>query len=52
MDSQVKRDQKAYNIVGEIPGKDPDSLIILSSHYDGYFEAFQDNAERSVLPWE
>ena len=49
VDSQVKRDQKAYNIVGEIPGKDPDSLIILSSHYDGYFEAFQDNATAVAL---
>ena len=49
VDSQVKRDQKAYNIVGEIPGKDPNSLIILSSHYDGYFEAFQDNATAVAL---
>lgn len=49
VDTQVKRDQKAYNIVGEIPGKDPNSLIILSSHYDAYFDGFQDNATAVAL---
>lgn len=42
--SVVERDGKAYNIVGEIPGKNPDSLILVSAHYDAYFDGFQDDA--------
>lgn len=34
----------AQNIIGEIEGKDPDSYIVLSAHYDAYFEGFQDNS--------
>lgn len=34
----------SYNILGEIEGKDPDSFIVLSAHYDAYFEGFQDNS--------
>ncbi|XJS10432.1 M28 family peptidase [Aerococcaceae bacterium WGS1372] len=34
----------AQNILGEIEGKDPDSYIVLSAHYDAYFEGFQDNS--------
>ena len=32
-----------YNIVGKIPGTDSDSMILLSAHYDSYFEGFQDD---------
>lgn len=42
--SVVTRDAKSYNIVGEITGKDPNSIIVLSAHYDAYFDGFQDNA--------
>ncbi|AMC94663.1 hypothetical protein AOC36_09130 [Erysipelothrix larvae] len=42
--SEVVRDQKTYNIVGTIPGKDPESMVLMSAHYDAYFEGFQDNS--------
>ncbi len=42
--STVKFNDKAYNITGEITGKDTESYIIFSSHYDAYFDGFQDNA--------
>lgn len=32
-----------YNIVGEIPGKRPERMILLSAHYDSYFSGFQDD---------
>lgn len=34
---------KAYNIVGTIPGKNPDEMVLMSAHYDSYFEGFQDD---------
>lgn len=41
--SQVMPDVKAANIVGRIPGTETDSLILLSAHYDSYFDGFQDD---------
>ncbi|MCZ8541314.1 M28 family peptidase [Psychrobacillus psychrodurans] len=41
--SIVKMDGKSYNYYGKIIGKDPDSYIILSAHYDSYFTGFQDD---------
>ncbi len=41
--STVTFDQQAYNYYGKIIGKDPDSYIILSAHYDSYFNGFQDD---------
>ena len=36
--------QTTYNIVGEIPGKThPERRIMLSAHYDSYFDGFQDD---------
>ena len=37
-DTEVIKDQYTYNIVGKIPGTDSDSMILLSAHYDSYFE--------------
>lgn len=34
---------ETYNIVGEIPGENPDRMILLSGHYDSYFSGFQDD---------
>lgn len=34
----------AYNIVGQIDGKQEDEYIVLSAHYDAYFSGFQDNS--------
>lgn len=39
----VKRNQTSYNIVGKIPGKNPERMIVLSAHYDSYFSGFQDD---------
>ncbi|WP_313893393.1 M28 family peptidase [Psychrobacillus sp.] len=41
--STVKFNGKAYNHYGKIIGKDPESYIILSAHYDSYFSGFQDD---------
>lgn len=41
--SRVKRDQTTYNIIGEIPGRHPERRIMLSAHYDSYFDGFQDD---------
>ena len=41
--SKVGFDGKSYNIVGEIPGKNPEKMILMSAHYDSYFDGFQDD---------
>ena len=41
--SLVKSNQKAYNIIGKIEGRYPESMILLSAHYDSYFSGFQDD---------
>ncbi len=41
--STVELNGKTYNYYGKIIGKDPDSYIILSAHYDSYFTGFQDD---------
>lgn len=42
-DTQVRRDQSTWNIIGEIPGRHPQRMILLSAHYDSYFSGFQDD---------
>lgn len=42
-DSTVRKDGESCNILGEIPGREPDSMILLSAHYDSYFSGFQDD---------
>ena len=41
--SKVELDGTSYNIVGTIPGKDPDAMVLMSAHYDSYFAGFQDD---------
>ena len=41
--SKVRQNQKTYNIVGTIPGKNKERMILLSAHYDSYFDGFQDD---------
>ena len=41
--STVNFDGKTYNYHGKIIGKDPESYIIYSAHYDSYFTGFQDD---------
>ena len=42
-DSRVGKDGTSYNIVGVIPGRDTESLVLMSAHYDSYFAGFQDD---------
>ena len=42
-ESRVDRDVTSYNIVGTIPGKDPNAMVLMSGHYDSYFAGFQDD---------
>ncbi|MDO5417197.1 MAG: M28 family peptidase [Lachnospiraceae bacterium] len=41
--SRVRKNQHSYNIIGQITGKEPDSMVLLSAHYDSYFSGFQDD---------
>lgn len=41
--TKVMPGASTYNIVGEIPGENPDRMILLSGHYDSYFSGFQDD---------
>lgn len=41
--STVGLNGKSYNIFGSIPGKNSDSMVLMSSHYDSYFDGFQDD---------
>lgn len=41
--SRVIPETKASNIVGKIQGTETDSMILLSAHYDSYFDGFQDD---------
>jgi Iap family predicted aminopeptidase len=43
VDNEVEEDGTSYNIVGSIPGKTADELIIIGDHYDVHFWGFQDN---------
>lgn len=42
-ESTVERNGYSYNILGELPGQDPNQAILLSAHYDSYFSGFQDD---------
>ncbi len=42
-DSRVGKDGISYNIVGTIPGRDPENMVLMSAHYDSYFAGFQDD---------
>lgn len=41
-DSRVREQVPAYNVWGTIPGTGP-GMILLSAHYDSYFDGFQDD---------
>ncbi|MGL4372797.1 MAG: M28 family peptidase, partial [Turicibacter sp.] len=41
--SEVSFDGTSYNVFGTIPGKDSDSMILLSAHMDSYYTGFQDD---------
>ena len=41
--STVMPETESYNIVGTLPGEDADEMVVVSAHYDSYFEGFQDD---------
>ncbi len=42
-DTRIKRDVTTYNITGCIPGQHLDRIVMMSAHYDSYFDGFQDD---------
>lgn len=42
-DTRVTRNCTTYNITGCIPGRHPERMVMLSAHYDSYFNGFQDD---------
>ncbi len=42
-DTRVKKNAITYNVIGEITGRNPERKIMLSAHYDSYFDGFQDD---------
>lgn len=41
--TRVDRNRTTYNIIGEITGRNTERKIMLSAHYDSYFDGFQDD---------
>ncbi|HAX72105.1 MAG TPA: peptidase, partial [Firmicutes bacterium] len=41
--SEVGFDGVAYNVFGTIPGKDSESMILITAHMDSYYTGFQDD---------
>ncbi len=44
VDNIVEPGGTSYNIIGRIPGKNSDEMIIIGGHYDMYFTSFQDDS--------
>jgi Iap family predicted aminopeptidase len=44
VDNIVEPGGTSYNIVGKIPGKNPNEMVIVGDHYDAHFWGFEDNA--------
>lgn len=42
-DSRVEMDGTSYNVIGTFPGRDTESMVLMSAHYDSYFAGFQDD---------
>ena len=42
--NKISPDQPTFNIVGEIPGKDNNQIILVMAHYDGLFHNFHNGA--------
>ncbi len=41
--SEVVPDGRSHNIVGTIPGRHPNRQLLVTAHYDAYFDGYQDN---------
>ncbi len=44
VDNIVEPGGTSYNIVGKIPGKSSEEMVIFGAHYDMYFTSFQDDS--------
>lgn len=49
VDNIVEKNGTSYNVMGKIPGKNHDEMIVIGSHYDKYFDGFQDNGMAVAL---
>jgi len=49
VDNIVEEGGTSYNVMGMIPGKSHDEMIVVGSHYDKYFDGFQDNSMAVAL---
>lgn len=50
VDNIVEPGGTSYNVMGMIPGKgESDQLVVVGSHYDMYFDGFQDNNSAAGL---
>ncbi|MDD4769785.1 MAG: M28 family peptidase [Eubacteriales bacterium] len=43
LDIKVDFNGKSRNVIGYIPGEDPEKFILMGGHMDGYFHAYQDD---------
>jgi len=43
-DNEIEPNGTSYNIVGKIPGRDSDEMVIIGAHYDQHFHGFQDDS--------
>lgn len=41
--SKVKKNGTSYNVWGVIPGRRSEEMVLMSAHYDSYFDGFQDD---------
>lgn len=41
--SVIQEKHSSYNIVGEIPGRSKEQMLLVTAHYDSYFNGFQDD---------
>lgn len=44
VDNIVEEGGTSYNVMGKIPGKNSDEMIIFGGHYDMYYSGFQDDS--------
>jgi len=49
VDNTVEENGTSYNVMGMIPGKNHSEMIVVGSHYDKYFDGFQDNSMAVAL---
>ena len=48
-DTKVEENRTTYNIIGELPGQEEGVMLLLSAHYDSYFNGFQDDNAAAAM---